>query len=90
MAKSKAKSSQPENEMENNIKYTDAISELEAIVSEIENEDISVDDLAEKVKRASMLIRICKDKLTKTETEVNEVLKDLKSEASGTEENEAG
>ncbi len=89
MAKSKAKSSQPENEMDENIKYTEAISELEAIVSEIENEDISVDDLAEKVKRASFLIKICKDKLTKTETEVNEVLKDLKSEASGTEENEA-
>lgn len=86
MAKSKAKLNQSENEMENNIKYTDAINELEAIVSEIENEDISVDDLAEKVKRASLLIKICKDKLTKTETDVNEVLKDLKSETTSQEE----
>ena len=58
--------------------YTDAIAELEQIVSEIEREDISVDELAEKVKRASLLISICRDKLTKTEAEVNEVLKDLK------------
>ncbi len=58
--------------------YTDAIAELEQIVSEIEREDISVDELAEKVKRASLLISICRDKLTNTEAEVNEVLKDLK------------
>jgi exodeoxyribonuclease VII small subunit len=74
--------------MENKISYTDAIQELETIVSEMENEEISVDDLAEKVKRASLLIRICKDKLTKTEEEVNEVLKELKSEPTGKENNE--
>ena len=88
MAKSKAKSNQPENQVDDKIKYTDAINELEAIVSEIENEDISVDQLAEKVKRASFLIKICKGKLTKTEREVDEVLKDLKSEATDSGEEE--
>ena len=78
MAKSKAESNQP-NQQEDSISYSDAITELETIVSEIENEEISVDELAEKVKRASMLIKVCKDKLTKTENEVNEVLKELKS-----------
>ena len=63
--------------MENKLTYTEAIAELEAIVEEIENEDISVDDLSEKVKRASELIRLCKTKLTKTEQEVNEVLKEI-------------
>ncbi len=57
--------------------YTKAIAELEEIVEEIENEDISVDDLSKKVKRASELIRLCKIKLTKTENEVNEVLKEI-------------
>ena len=57
--------------------YTKAIAELEKIVEEIENEDISVDDLSKKVKRASELIRLCKIKLTKTENEVNEVLKEI-------------
>ena len=66
--------------MKNKITYTAAISELEEIVSEIENEDIGVDELSEKVKRASVLIKICKDKLHKTEEEVGAVLKDIEGE----------
>ena len=88
MAKSKAKSNQPESGMDDKIKYTDAVNELESIVLEIENEDISVDDLAEKVKRASLLIKVCKDKLTRTEKEVDEVLKDLKSGSAEAENKE--
>ncbi len=57
--------------------YSEAIEELESIVEEIENEDISVDELSEKVKRASELIRICKSVLFKTESEVNSILKEL-------------
>ncbi|RLD39818.1 MAG: exodeoxyribonuclease VII small subunit [Bacteroidetes bacterium] len=63
--------------MKNKTTYTQAISELEEIVNEIENEDIGVDELSEKVKRASVLIKICKDKLHKTEEEVGAVLKDI-------------
>ncbi|MCF6169633.1 MAG: exodeoxyribonuclease VII small subunit [Bacteroidales bacterium] len=63
--------------MKNKITYTAAITELEEIVNEIENEDIGVDELSEKVKRASVLIKICKDKLHKTEEEVSAVLKDI-------------
>jgi exodeoxyribonuclease VII small subunit len=54
-------------------------------VAEIENEDISVDELAEKVKRASELIRICKDVLYKTEAEVNSILKEMQDENTPTE-----
>ena len=63
--------------MKNKTTYTQAITELEEIVNEIENEDIGVDELSEKVKRASVLIKICKDKLHKTEEEVSAVLKDI-------------
>jgi len=66
--------------MKNKITYTAAITELEEIVNEIENEDIGVDELSEKVKRASELIKICKDKLHKTEEEVSAVLKDIEGE----------
>jgi len=59
--------------------YTEAFQELQAIVTEIENGEISVDQLSEKVKRAALLIRICKDKLTATEGDVNQVLKELES-----------
>jgi exodeoxyribonuclease VII small subunit len=50
---------------------------LELIVSEIENEEVEVDTLLEKVKRASFLIRHCKEKLRKTETEVKRVISSL-------------
>ncbi len=58
--------------------YTQAIEELEAIVLEIENAEINVDGLSEKVKRASELIRFCRKTLNATETEVENILKDLK------------
>ncbi len=58
--------------------YQQAIDELEAIVNEIENEEISVDELSEKVKRASQLIKLCKTKLTNTEQEVSKVLDEMK------------
>jgi len=45
--------------------YKDAISELEEIVNDIENESIDVDELAGKVDRASKLLSICSDKLKK-------------------------
>ena len=57
--------------------YTEAFRELQEIVVEIEQGEISVDDLSEKVKRASHLIRICKEKLSRTEEDVNKILKDL-------------
>lgn len=64
--------------MAENILYSEAYEELETIVNDIENEDISVDDLSAKVKRAAMLIRICREKLSKTEEEVNKILAEIK------------
>lgn len=66
--------------MEKKITYTEAISELEAIVSEIEQGEITIDTLSEKVKRAAELIRICKNKLTTTEDDVNKILGEMKEE----------
>ena len=63
--------------MSEEIKYTNAFEELQDIVREIEDGEISVDELSIKVKRAALLIKICKSKLTSTEEDVNEILKDL-------------
>ncbi|MCK5906177.1 MAG: exodeoxyribonuclease VII small subunit [Flavobacteriales bacterium] len=62
---------------DNKLKYEDAISELEEIVDKIENADISVDDLSIKVKRASELIKVCKDILHKTDKEVQKILEGM-------------
>ncbi len=64
--------------------YTEAFEELQEIVLEIEQGEISVDELAEKVKRAAVLIKICKTKLTNTEEDVAKILKELEK---STEEN---
>jgi exodeoxyribonuclease VII small subunit len=63
--------------MKEEINYTDAFEELQTIVTEIEQGEISVDELSEKVKRASLLIKICKAKLVSTEEDVNKILKEL-------------
>jgi exodeoxyribonuclease VII small subunit len=57
--------------------YTEAFEELQEIVLEIEQGEISVDKLSEKVKRATMLIKICKAKLSSTEEDVAGILKEL-------------
>lgn len=57
--------------------YTEAFEELQEIVTEIEEGEISVDELSEKVKRASQLIKICKNKLATTEEDVNQILQEL-------------
>ena len=61
-------------------KYTEAFEELQEIVSDMEDGNISVDELAEKVKRASILIRICKAKLSATEGDVQKILKELEED----------
>jgi len=58
--------------METNITYEAAFKELREIEADIQNEAVSVDVLAEKIKRASELIAICLSKLTKTEAEVKQ------------------
>ncbi len=63
--------------MSEEINYTQAFSELQEIVSDIEIGEISVDELAEKVKRAGVLIGICREKLSKTEEDVEQILKEL-------------
>ena len=67
--------------MSNQPTYVQAFEELQQIVSEIEEGQISVDELSEKVKRAAQLISICKTKLSTTEEDVNRILKDLDSAA---------
>jgi len=62
---------------EEKLTYAQAISELEGIVSEIEAENVDIDILAAKVKRAAQLIRFCRARLKGTEEEVNNVLSEL-------------
>ena len=63
--------------MENNLTYESAYTELVDIAADIENETISVDELAAKVKRAAELIQFCQTKLKTTESEVAKIIEKL-------------
>lgn len=65
--------------MTEEINYTDAHKELQEIVSEMENAEISIDELDTKIKRASELLKICKDKLFKTEKNVQDILEEIRN-----------
>ncbi len=61
--------------------YSLALTELEQIISEIESEEINVDVLAEKVKRAAFLVKFCKDRLRNTGEEVKKTLSEIEAPA---------
>lgn len=58
------------------ITYTQAIGEVEQILEKFNTEQMNVDELGAQVKRASELIRLCKERLRKAEKEVAEALKE--------------
>jgi exodeoxyribonuclease VII small subunit len=53
--------------------YSKSIEEIEAILSKIETGETDIDNLTDEIKRASKLLQECKDKLFKTEQEVNKI-----------------
>ena len=61
--------------MENNLSYTEALSKLEEIVEQIEDDSIMLDTLTEKVAQANELIKYCEGKLRTIEEDVRDVLK---------------
>ena len=60
--------------MSEEIKYEAAIAELQTIVSKMENDELDIDQMSEQLKRAQELIKLCKDKLTKTDEEIKKIL----------------
>lgn len=58
------------------IKYEEAVSELEEIVEKMENDELDIDQLSDQLKRAKELVKLCKDKLTKTDEEIKKLLED--------------
>lgn len=60
--------------MEKELKYEAAMAELQAIVTKMENDELDIDQLTEQLKRAQELIKLCRDKLTKTDEEIKKIL----------------
>ena len=58
------------------IKYEDAVKELEHIVAQMENNELDIDVIGERLKKAQKLMKLCRDKLTKADQEVKKILDD--------------
>ena len=59
--------------MNEELKYEEALTQLEGIVRKMESNELDIDELAAQLKTAQRLIKFCKDKLTKTEEELQKI-----------------
>ncbi len=56
------------------LKYEEAVRELETIVAKLEGNELGIDQLSAELKKAQQLIKLCKQKLTKTDDEIKKLL----------------
>ena len=59
--------------MNHEIKYEEALAQLETIVRKMESNELDIDEIAVQLKTAQRLIAFCKDKLTKTEEDIQKI-----------------
>lgn len=62
---------------EQELSYSTAVSELDEILAELEDDSLDVDILGDRVKRASELISFCRERITSAQTQVEQIVADL-------------
>ena len=55
------------------IKYEEAVRQLEQIVTRLEDGELNIDELSGELKKARKLITLCKQRLTKTDEEIQKI-----------------
>ena len=60
--------------------YSEAVTELEEIVKQMQSNECSIDNLSELTTRSLELLQYCKDKLTKTDEELKKIFANLTDE----------
>ena len=63
--------------MAKEIKYEQALTQLEEIVEQMENDELNIDELGEQLKKAQKLVTLCKDKLPKTDEAIKKILTEM-------------
>ena len=63
--------------MDNNITYEKAMKEIEDIADKMERREYTIDELTKKLARAQQLIIFCREKLVKTDEEINKLLQNV-------------
>ena len=57
--------------------YAESMSELEDILEELEGDQLDVDVLAERVRRASELVKVCRERITRAQADVDAIVAEL-------------
>jgi len=69
--------STPDDDAGGGLGYAEAMTELEGILEELEGDHLDVDVLAERVRRASELIKLCRTRISRAQEDVNRIVTDL-------------
>lgn len=72
------------------IGYAEAMTELEDILDDLEDDDLDVDVLATKVERASTLIQLCRDRIGAARVQVERVVASLDEGATAADPDDTG
>ncbi len=66
-----------------NLSFGEAVTEVEEILSGLEDDNVDIDKLGEEVRRAVELIQVCRGKLEKTDAEVRQLVEGLQASPAG-------
>jgi exodeoxyribonuclease VII small subunit len=66
---------------EREIGYGEALAELEGILDELDGDEVDVDALGSRVRRAAELLRLCRDRIASARFDVEQVVAELEAEA---------
>jgi exodeoxyribonuclease VII small subunit len=70
------------------LRFGEAIEELESILSQVEAEEIDIDELADRLKVAAELLELCRSKIRRAEVEVTQIVQALEDADVEAEEEE--
>jgi exodeoxyribonuclease VII small subunit len=60
--------------------YAEALAELEGILDELDGDEVDVDVLGSRVRRAAELLRLCRERIACARFEVEQVVAELEAE----------
>ena len=66
---------------ESDIGYAEALDELEGILDELDGDEVDVDVLGARVRRAAELLRLCRERIASARFDVEQVVAELEAEA---------
>ena len=68
------------------IRFGEAIEQLECILQRVESEEIDIDELAQELQKASELLELCRSKIRQAEVEVTQIVQSLEQDQADNEE----